>query len=947
MRVNNAPALLTVAQWKKNDKTLAEQLKKVATGMKLVGADDGASEYAISEKMRVRIRSLGQDNDNVQTGMSLLRVASGAVQEQLDIMKTIKQKVIDANNDTNTDSDRATIQKEINQGYQQIQDIATDTTYNGRRLLFGNTVDHTIVSWSVKDRAELVDGSDSLQLIPDVYNTLDGLTGPFDIFSTNQMKYPSVSELKLSGTQKFSGASPGTPNVYTMDFSNYTTVDSLEGVGVKHLWNSYVFRKNSSYLYDCDYTVDVSKCTSVQDAMKALASVMNADNNFDRFYTAGTSGNLFTITSKGTGVAENQDYDTPVPYTAAGTPGSPGTLVAALPDAPATGRIAGGKAYLTGGIDKGKAKGDDKDAQDQPGAYASLTLDLRGISAGTGIGMYGNPAHDGSEPPTYLRFVAGSSGFQHVDWADDQKTSTWQIGLDSTATMNFQGMVLKYDRGMLTLTADMPGSYANKYYVTDGAKGHVQYIRGAKSGTQPVTGFSGAIVNTKSGTDGTHATYTLDLSNIPNTTSSDDVEAVIHALRGKILSHVDADFKMRGYYAFIDSSDARALAHTDDVTLNLTFNDTLTRQPMDLGILRNLVAGTNGTTVREALRQLMVANMTDMNPQVDGNGNVVLSSYEIGQKGNENRLDCMEYEYSSYTIDFADWFQKNAGKSIPKDLYGKGFRFYCATDSKQWFNIAFTDNSEEQALRVKSGTSSEDIKSISVDVSSVRSATDLVNAIYDQTMPILTSSDPNYNHYYRMATDSSTGTLIIYDNRQTNLRDSSRYPDMQDQGAKIADGVYDNVVKSEKGILTEDLVIQHTDQASKNIHLRIPRTTMDQLFQYDVSAHKPSDFNVLTKSMREQLLGYAKAGEGVLDRGIRYLTDAQTIIGAQYNHLEHAHDNIVTQEETTTASESVIRDADMAKEMTNYMKANILSQSAAAMTAQANKSSSNVLSLLE
>ena len=66
MRVNNAPALLTVAQWKKNDKTLAEQLKKVATGMKLVGADDGASEYAISEKMRVRIRALGQDDENTK-----------------------------------------------------------------------------------------------------------------------------------------------------------------------------------------------------------------------------------------------------------------------------------------------------------------------------------------------------------------------------------------------------------------------------------------------------------------------------------------------------------------------------------------------------------------------------------------------------------------------------------------------------------------------------------------------------------------------------------------------------------------------------------------------------------------------------------------------------------------------------------------------------------------
>ena len=57
--------------------------------------------------------------------------------------------------------------------------------------------------------------------------------------------------------------------------------------------------------------------------------------------------------------------------------------------------------------------------------------------------------------------------------------------------------------------------------------------------------------------------------------------------------------------------------------------------------------------------------------------------------------------------------------------------------------------------------------------------------------------------------------------------------------------------------------------------------------------------------------------------------------------------NLTTASENTQASESVIRDADMAKEMTNYTKNNVLMQSAQSMLAQANQNSSMVLSLLQ
>jgi flagellin len=105
--------------------------------MKINGAADDASGYAISERMRVQIRGLDQANSNTQNGNSMMKVAEGAVSSTVDILKTLKEKVINAANDTNTDEDRATIQKELDQSIDQINDNA-NVTFNGKYLVDGS-----------------------------------------------------------------------------------------------------------------------------------------------------------------------------------------------------------------------------------------------------------------------------------------------------------------------------------------------------------------------------------------------------------------------------------------------------------------------------------------------------------------------------------------------------------------------------------------------------------------------------------------------------------------------------------------------------------------------------------------------------------------------------------------------------------------------------------------
>lgn len=134
---NNMSAVSTLNTLNKNSSALAKSLQKVSSGMKINGAADDASGYAISERMRVQIRGLDQANSNTQNGNSMMKVAEGAVSSTVDILKTLKEKVISAANDTNTDSDRATIQKELDQSIDQINDNA-NVTYNGKLLVDGS-----------------------------------------------------------------------------------------------------------------------------------------------------------------------------------------------------------------------------------------------------------------------------------------------------------------------------------------------------------------------------------------------------------------------------------------------------------------------------------------------------------------------------------------------------------------------------------------------------------------------------------------------------------------------------------------------------------------------------------------------------------------------------------------------------------------------------------------
>ena len=131
---NNMSAVRSYNNMNANQTKAQKSLMKVSTGEKLNSAQDDSAAFSISERMRNRIRSLEQAHRNTQNGNSMIRTASEAVDTITETLRSLKEKAINAANDSNTDEDRKTLQKEVNQLIDQIDDTAL-VTFNGKYLI--------------------------------------------------------------------------------------------------------------------------------------------------------------------------------------------------------------------------------------------------------------------------------------------------------------------------------------------------------------------------------------------------------------------------------------------------------------------------------------------------------------------------------------------------------------------------------------------------------------------------------------------------------------------------------------------------------------------------------------------------------------------------------------------------------------------------------------------
>lgn len=121
----------------------------------------------------------------------------------------------------------------------------------------------------------------------------------------------------------------------------------------------------------------------------------------------------------------------------------------------------------------------------------------------------------------------------------------------------------------------------------------------------------------------------------------------------------------------------------------------------------------------------------------------------------------------------------------------------------------------------------------------------------------------------------------------------------------------------------------------------------NQTIQIDIDALQSVVGSSLKADLKTETATNAQSAIGVVQNSIEKLSKLRSKLGAVQNRLEHTVANLDNISENTQSAESRIRDTDMAEEMVQYSKNNILQQAGQSMLAQANQANQGVLSLLQ
>ncbi|MGN8843201.1 flagellin N-terminal helical domain-containing protein [Niallia sp. HCP3S3_B10] len=253
-------------------------MEKLSSGLRINRAGDDAAGLAISEKMRGQIRGLDQASKNSQDAISMIQTAEGALNETHDILQRMKELSTQAANGTNTDDDRAEIQKEVNQLTSEINRIGNTTEFNTKKLLQGST-SKSDVGATAKAGTAAVDAVNATKA--------EWTTGNIDAMAATE-----------SGTFEFMGV--------TINITAATTADTSDATAT-----SNVTATSADLLLDTDSTNPSDGADTAAEQAAAIVGALNAIKAesgsplADFTFASDSSGNITITDSAAAGSTNN------------------------------------------------------------------------------------------------------------------------------------------------------------------------------------------------------------------------------------------------------------------------------------------------------------------------------------------------------------------------------------------------------------------------------------------------------------------------------------------------------------------------------------------------------------------------------------------------------------------------------------------------------------------
>lgn len=137
-------SLIAYENYSNNSRLLSNSLKRLSTGLRINSASDDPSGLAIADNLRTQASSIKQGIQNANSAIALTQIADKAMSEQSYIIDIVKSKLIQASTDTTSNDGREAIRKDIVKYLEQLDNIASQTNYDGIYLLQKDSTDDSI-----------------------------------------------------------------------------------------------------------------------------------------------------------------------------------------------------------------------------------------------------------------------------------------------------------------------------------------------------------------------------------------------------------------------------------------------------------------------------------------------------------------------------------------------------------------------------------------------------------------------------------------------------------------------------------------------------------------------------------------------------------------------------------------------------------------------------------
>ncbi|HEJ2443006.1 flagellin [Burkholderia multivorans] len=143
---SNINSLVAQQNLNGSQNALSQAITRLSSGKRINSAADDAAGLAISTRMQTQINGLNQGVSNANDGVSMIQTASSALSSLTNSLQRIRQLAVQASTGTMSSTDQAALQQEVAQQIQEVNRIASQTTYNGTNILDGSA---GIVSFQV------------------------------------------------------------------------------------------------------------------------------------------------------------------------------------------------------------------------------------------------------------------------------------------------------------------------------------------------------------------------------------------------------------------------------------------------------------------------------------------------------------------------------------------------------------------------------------------------------------------------------------------------------------------------------------------------------------------------------------------------------------------------------------------------------------------------------